>query len=556
MDPGDFSKALQAWYYDWTHGWHGLLALYLLIAAYSLAGLRRARAGFAQFFAWPFTSVVTGVLVALALEFASWLAESFWGVKQDSSGETLILIVFTMAGGYFGGLYWARKGLSAGPIAGRGAMVMDGAPAQRATRKVKARALRKPGAIPPITLAGVAIPAKDELTHFKLVGTTGTGKSTLMREILDAALTRGDRAVIADPDGGYLSRFYRPERGDVILNPFDRRSAQWNLFAELRNPYDIDQLARAMIPDRAVADPTWINYARTFLGAVTRQMQQAGITDIGELYRLITAAPRDELRPLVAGTPAAPFLEDGVERLFGGARSTATEHVKTLDYIRVQRGKPFSVRDWILSGNGVLFLPYKADQIAALKSIISTWMRIAIFQTMGLGEGDCRIWFSVDELDALGPIDGLSDALPRLRKFGGRCALGLQSISQVSTTYGQGLAQTMVENCGNTVLQRCSASENGGTARFASRLIGEREITRLAHSVSRSSGFSLNSDRETQGHSEQYATELAVLAAEIEQLPDRSGFLKVPSQPAWLRVNFPYHDLPKIAEPFLPASHP
>jgi hypothetical protein len=77
----------------------------------------------------------------------------------------------------------------------------------------------------------------------------------------------------------------------------------------------------------------------------------------------------------------------------------------------------------------VLFLPYQADQIAALRSIISTWMRFGIFQTLSLGEGDRRMWFAVDELDALGPIDGLSDALPRLRKFGGRCALGFQSIS-------------------------------------------------------------------------------------------------------------------------------
>jgi hypothetical protein len=33
----------------------------------------------------------------------------------------------------------------------------------------------------------------------------GTGKSTAIREMLSAALARGDRAVIADPDGGYLS---------------------------------------------------------------------------------------------------------------------------------------------------------------------------------------------------------------------------------------------------------------------------------------------------------------------------------------------------------------
>ena len=46
------------------------------------------------------------------------------------------------------------------------------------------------------------------------------------------ALARGDRAVIADPDGSYLKRFYDASRGDAILNPFDERAARWDLFAE------------------------------------------------------------------------------------------------------------------------------------------------------------------------------------------------------------------------------------------------------------------------------------------------------------------------------------
>jgi hypothetical protein len=95
---------------------------------------------------------------------------------------------------------------------------------------------------------------------------------------------------------------------------------------------------------------------------------------------------------------------------------------------------------------------------------------------------------------------------------------------------------------------------HGGTARFASRLIGEREVLRLSNSVSRSSGGALGADRDTHGTSEHHATEFAVMAAEIEQLADRSGFLKYPSQPAWMRVSFPYYDLPKVAEPFVAVT--
>src|SRR5258708_19945249 len=116
---------------------------------------------------------------------------------------------------------------------------------------------------------------------------------------------------------------------------------------------------------------------------------------------------------------------------------------------------------------------------------ISAWMRTAIFKAMDRPEGDQRLWFVVDELDALGEIDGLKDALARLRKFGGRCVLGLQSISQVSSTYGQGVADTIVENCGNTLILRCSASEQGGTSQFASRLIGQREVVHISQSRTR-----------------------------------------------------------------------
>ena len=545
------TQRLTSTYYDWTHGWHGFLLLYLLIAVFSLAGLKRGHASLQQFVFWPFTSILTLVVVGLLLELSGWVLRQFnlplIGIFRD-----LFSVTFIMFGGFVGGIYWAARGQPLRATHGRGAVVFDGAEAQRQTRRLNSKAKR--GAAAPLTIAGVAVPFEDETKHFKFMGTTGAGKSTVMRELLDGALNRGDRAVIADPDGAFLSRFYNRYRGDVILNPFDSRSAKWDLFSELKNPYDIDQLARAFIPDRGNADPTWTGYGRTFFGAIVKQARALKLTDMTELYRLLTAAKREELQILVEGTPAAPFLEEGNEKFFGSVRSTTADATKCLEYICAQRGVPFSVRDWIREGRGVLFLPYQADQIAALKSIISTWMRLAIFQTLSLGEGDQRLWFAVDELDALGPIDGLADALPRLRKFGGRCAIGFQSISQVSTTYGHGIAQAMVENCGTSLVLRCSASENGGTSRFASRLIGEREVVRIANSASRSSsGIFTGTSHDTHGTTEHHATESAVMPAEIEQLPDRSGFLKFPSQPAWIRVSFPYYDVPKVAEPFVPS---
>jgi type IV secretory pathway TraG/TraD family ATPase VirD4 len=413
----------------------------------------------------------------------------------------------------------------------RGARVLSGRAAQRVVR-------RRRGAL---RLAGVPVAVAEETRHFKLIGTTGTGKSTAITTLLEAALARGDRAVVTDPEGYYRARFYQRRRGDVILNPFDTQSVQWDPFAEISAPWDIEQLASGLIPSSDDASGReWRGYARTFLSALTRRCCESGCRDAHELYRLLTVADSAELRPLVAGSPAQPFLEAENARMFASIRSVAVAAAAALEYVQAQRARPFAVREWVRTGRGVLFMPYGASQIAALRSIIAGWMRLAIFERLnGANAALAPLWFVVDELDALGAIDGLKDALARLRKFGGRCILGVQSASQVSGTYGADAA-AIVENCGNTLILRCSGSEHGGTSQFAARLIGERDVLRrqTARSRDRGAAWGRGHERRSLSVSQQRVTEPAVLAAELEQLPDLTGYVKTAFAPAWLRVRF------------------
>lgn len=418
----------------------------------------------------------------------------------------------------------------------RGVLIADGAPMQRRSAR------RKKSRSEVLTLAGVAIPPGDEVKHFKLIGSTGTGKTTAIRELLGCAIARGDRAVFADPDAGYLGHFYNRYRGDIILNPFERQSVKWDLFGEIESSFDVDQLASGLIPncDDASAQE-WRGYARTFLAAIIRRCRFSGAADSGDLWRLLMIASADELRPIVAGTPAQPFLDPDNARMFGSIRSVAGSAMAAYEYVQDQRAKLFSVRKWVSNRihPGVLFIPYRAGQIAALRSMIATWMRLAIFEAMSQPQGsDQKLWFVVDELDALGAIAGLKDALARLRKFGGRCVLGFQSISQVSSTYG-GEAQSLVENCGNTLILRCSASENGGTSQFASRLIGEREVLRrqISRGRDREAAFFSRGARRSSSVTDHHVTETAVLASELEQLPDLSGYCKAASSATWWKVD-------------------
>ena len=124
----------------------------------------------------------------------------------------------------------------------RGTVILEGA-----RRRRRSRWSRAGGAAHAITLAGVDVPFRDETKHFKMIGTTGTGKSTAIQELLAGALGRGDRAVVADPDGGYQARFFQRYRGDVVLNPFDAASVRWDPFSEINDAFDVEQLSAALI---------------------------------------------------------------------------------------------------------------------------------------------------------------------------------------------------------------------------------------------------------------------------------------------------------------------
>ncbi len=527
-------------------GWNGLLAAYAAVQLPLLARLIRERAPLVKLLLSPVLAAPLTVVAGLGMAAVTPLLHGL-GMASNGLAQCSIGVALSAALGYTAGRAMVRRE-SLGVSYLRGAIVTDITHAASAADRSRHRSRER--RLDGITLAGLPVTAEDEVKHFKLIGATGTGKSTAIHELLGAALGRGDRAVIADPDGGYLRRFYDRERGDVILNPFEPDSARWDLFGEISNDYDVEQLARSLIPDHEGPDRSWRSYARTFFSAVTAQAHAAGSRDVRELYRLLVTAGTAELKTLVAGTPAQPFLEEHNGRMFDSIRSVTSSAVSALDYISRQRCAPLSVRAWVQGSHqaqrtsaaderGVLFMPYRAGQIAALRSTVSAWMRLAIFEAMNREEGGRqRLWFVIDELDALGQIDGLKDALARLRKFGGRCVLGFQSIAQVSSTYGSGEAQTIVENCGNTLILRCSGSEHGGTSQFASRLIGEREVIRrhTSRGRDRESWFTARGARRSTSVSEQRVTEMAVLPSELEQLPDLTGYLKAASSPVWLRV--------------------
>jgi hypothetical protein len=90
------------------------------------------------------------------------------------------------------------------------------------------------------------IPARAEAQHMQIIGDTGAGKSALMFQVLRQVRSRGDSAIVYDPAREFVKRFYDPKRGDIILNPLDRRCPYWGPAEELRSRSEAKALAASL----------------------------------------------------------------------------------------------------------------------------------------------------------------------------------------------------------------------------------------------------------------------------------------------------------------------
>ena len=61
----------------------------------------------------------------------------------------------------------------------------------------------------------VRVPRHREAMHFLVVGDSGMGKSSVIRQILVQIWERGETAIVYDPAREFLPQFYSPARGDV-----------------------------------------------------------------------------------------------------------------------------------------------------------------------------------------------------------------------------------------------------------------------------------------------------------------------------------------------------
>jgi hypothetical protein len=108
------------------------------------------------------------------------------------------------------------------------------------------------------SIASLSIPRQIEDSHILIMGDNGSGKSTLIRRILLQVRERGESAIVYDPALEYVTQFYDPKRGDVILNPLDERMPFWSPGDELLHPSEATAVAESLFPQHDHENPFFV----------------------------------------------------------------------------------------------------------------------------------------------------------------------------------------------------------------------------------------------------------------------------------------------------------
>ena len=398
----------------------------------------------------------------------------------------------------------------------------------------------------PYAIAGIPFPERTENRHTIVSGTTGSGKTVLISDLVSQIRARGERCVIYDKMGGYTRAFYDPER-DVLLNPLDGRSPRWSPFLEARNPRDFDTMAAALIPQQKdTVDPFWVTAARQLFSNGAGVLQQKGITENRILVEHLLKTDLSDLAKAMEGTVAQSIVNPENPKTALSVRAMLTANIGALECLP-DTGKPFSIREWVADDEegGFLFLTSRGDQHASLRGLISTWLEIAVNAMLSLEQDDQRrIWVVLDELPTLHQVPSLQPGLAESRQFGGCFVLGVQVISTLRDLYGRNGAETISGLCGTRVVL---ASPDRDTAQWSADSLGRGEVEEM------SEGFSYGASTIRDGISLTPKRELRplTLASEIMRLESLQGWLRFPGPLPVAPIKLRWVKRHRVAERFV-----
>jgi hypothetical protein len=382
------------------------------------------------------------------------------------------------------------------------------------------------------------IPQRVEDQHIELMGDTGSGKTSLIMQVLRQVQSRDHSAIVYDPACEFVQRFYSPERGDIILNPLDKRCPYWGPAEELRRKAEAKAIAASLY------QPTTDKKGEFFVE--TPQKIFAHLLTFGPSPQELVAwmANPDEIDRRVQGTEMAMMIAKGAQQQRNGVLASLGLIADSLRMLprKEHAQRTWSATEWAKERQGWIFITSQPSEREALRPLNSLWIDLLVLRLLNAPTEHQRpVWFVLDELASLQRLPQLHTAITENRKSKNPLVLGFQGKAQLEVIYGH-IAEVMLSQPATKIFLKTTEPK---AAEWVSAAIGKVEIERMreTHFDGSRSGKNFSLDRQT---------EPLVMDSEISGLDPMHAFLKLGNYVA--RFSFSYSDLPKSQLAFEPRT--
>ena len=408
--------------------------------------------------------------------------------------------------------------------------------------KPLARQLKKSGQASDLVIEGLPLVKNSETQHIGLVGTTGVGKSVLIKKLIRYARTHNQSGVIYDKTGELTAEFFDPTRGDKLLNPFDTRMPVWDIWSDCVSAPDFDAMAANIIAPTK-GDPFWSDGARMILGTLLREYgHQTTQPTLPEFLSLLYGDLSKNR--LLKDTEAAQLINAAAEKTLASFANVLAVNTRSLRYLPTQ-GAHFSIRDWVGTQRGLLFLTSRHDIHESLKPLMTSWINTVINALMGLPpSADRRFWYFLDEFPSLNRIPNIETLLAEGRKYGACVVLGLQAIAQLEAIYGHANAQTITSLLNTSFIFRQSATS---MAEWASKQLGESRYLEASEGVS----YGANTVRDGVSVNKHEKIRRVATPADVLSLPNLTCYARLAGNYPVTKLTLSIENAPVICEPYM-----
>lgn len=343
--------------------------------------------------------------------------------------------------------------------------------------------------------------------HFAFIGSTGAGKTVLIRLLMQSILQLATqsriptRLIVYDSKRemlpvlyGMFERLGRKDAKNVIdlINPFDKRSVAWDLAEDIKSPAHAQELASILIPDNPNArEPFFPNAARLILENVVLSFIEGSKKNDARhwtLRDLCNAVETRENIELVLGrstrtnwVPDALFADI---RTAGNILATIAAAMRPYRIIAAlwekAEGK-MSLHKWLEKEMGILVLgntPTSRTTIDAINQVLFKRLSQIILEKqrdIKLNEDLSRIWVFLDEFVRAGRLSGAAELATEGRSKGVAFVVGFQDVNGLYAVYGREEAEEIIGQCSSVALLRTQSPD---TAEWQSRFIGDYQLSR------------------------------------------------------------------------------